>query len=92
LNCGIDEIRAVLGDKDMWVRLNAVKALGESQNPEAAKSVIPLLYDTEAPVVLAAIDALVQLGSTEAVALSALQNHNDERIRERISQIVERVW
>jgi HEAT repeat protein len=74
----------------MWVRLYAVKALGESRKPEAPASIIPLLYDKEVPVVLAAIEALVRLGRGDAVALGALQTHPDEAVRERISQITER--
>jgi HEAT repeat protein len=72
------------------VRLYAVKALGESRKPEAPASIIPLLYDKEVPVVLAAIEALVRLGRGDAVVLSALQTHPDEAVRERISQITER--
>jgi HEAT repeat protein len=85
----VDELKKALGDKDMWVRLYAVKALGETGDAETAKAVIPLLYDTETPVVLSAVDALVQSGNSSAVALSALQNHRDERVRERITQITE---
>ena len=89
-NCGYEGITRTLRDSDMWVRLYAVKALGESRNPEAAASIIPLLYDKDVPVVLATIEALDQLGRGDAVALSALQNHPDEAVRERISRIAER--
>ncbi|NTV54285.1 MAG: HEAT repeat domain-containing protein, partial [Syntrophaceae bacterium] len=89
-NCCYDDITHSLRDSDMWVRLYAVKALGESRKPEAAASIIPLLYDKEVPVVLATIEALIQLGRGDAVALSALQSHPDEAVRERISQIAER--
>jgi HEAT repeat protein len=84
--CG-DDVKKALKDTDMWVRLYAVKALGDSLKPEAAKSIIPLLYDKEVPVVLAAIDALAQLGCGEAVELTALRHHADERVRERAEQI-----
>jgi HEAT repeat protein len=89
-NCCYDDMTHALRDTDMWVRLYAVKALGESRKPEAAASVIPLLYDKEVPVVLATIETLVQLGRGDAVALSALQNHPDEAVRERITLITER--
>jgi HEAT repeat protein len=60
-------------------------------NPDAAKAIIPLLFDKEPPVVLSAIDALVQLGNSEAVTLSALQNHTSEEVRQRVTQIMERI-
>jgi len=89
MNSGAEELKKALGDKDMWVRLYAVKALGESGDAETAKAVIPLLHDTETPVVLSAIDALVQSGNSNAVTLSALQNHRDERVKERVARIME---
>ncbi|NTW58597.1 MAG: HEAT repeat domain-containing protein [Nitrospirae bacterium] len=89
MNLGPATYKKALADTDMWVRLYAVRALGDSMNPDAAKAVIPLLYDREPPVVLSAIDALVQLGNSEAVTLSALQNHANEQVRERIAQIME---
>jgi len=90
-NCCIDDLKTALKDSDMWVRLHAVKALGDSGKPEAAIAVIPLLYDKEVPVVLAAIDALIQLGSTESVALSSIQNHPDAAVRERVAEVLERL-
>ena len=82
-------IKKALNDSDMWVRLYAVRAIGDSMNADAARDIIPLLYDKDVPVILSAIDALVQLGSSEAVALSALQNHGDEQVRDRVAQIME---
>jgi HEAT repeat protein len=89
LNAGVDELSKALGDKDMWVRLYAVKALGESQDARASSFVIPLLSDAEVPVILSAIDALLQLGGSDTAAISALRNHDDEQVRERASQVVE---
>ena len=83
------ELQFALQDPDLWVRLYAVRALGESGMPGVDKMLIPLLYDKEAPVVIAAIDALLQLGNREAVLLSALQGHQDAAVRERIAQAAE---
>lgn len=82
-------IGPALKDENMWVRLYAVKALGESQRPDVVPSIIPLLYDKEVPVVLSAIDALVQLGSADSVALSGVRNHADTAVRERVARIME---
>lgn len=89
MNPGPEVFKKALVDPDLWVRLYAVRALGNSVDPEAAKAVIPLLYDKEPPVVLSAIDALVQLGNREAVTLSALRNHANEEVRQRVAQIME---
>lgn len=91
MNPGPDAFKKALADPDMWVRLYAVRALGDSMNPDAAKAIIPLLFDKEPPVVLSTIDALVQLGNSEAVTLSALQNHTNEEVRQRVTQIMERI-
>jgi len=91
MNCCLEDIKTALKDSDLWVRLSAVRALGDSGAQDAAKSIIPLLYDKEVPVVMATIDALLQLGSGEAVTLGALQNHHDPAVRERVAQILERV-
>ncbi len=83
------DLNPALKDNDMWVRLYAVKALGESGSAENAAFIIPMLYDKEVPVVMSAIDALVNLGRADAVAQSAIRNHADEAVRGRIAQIVE---
>lgn len=89
MNPGPEAFKTALADPDMRVRLHAIRALGDSMNPDAAKAVIPLLHDKEAPVVLSAIDALVQLGNSEAITFSALRNHASEEVRERVAQIME---
>ncbi len=89
LNAGIDEFSKALADKDMWVRLYAVKMMGESQDARASSLVIHLLSDAEVPVILSAIDALLQLGGSEMAAIGALRNHRDEQVRERASQVLE---
>jgi len=91
MNPGPDALKKALVDPDMWVRLYAIRALGDSLHPDAAKAVIPLLFDKEPPVVLSAIDALVRLGSSEAITLSALQNHANDEVRQRVAEIMERI-
>jgi HEAT repeat protein len=91
LQCSVDDIKQSLEDVDMWVRLYAVKALGESQDPAAATAVISLLSDKEIPVVLSAIDALVQLGSADSTTLNVLRDHCDEAVRQRVASALERL-
>lgn len=90
LNCRFDDLKTVLGDTDTRVRLAAVEALGGSGHPEAAKVLIPLLCDRDVPVVLATIETLIQLRSGEAVKLSALQNHPDAAVRDRVAEVMDR--
>jgi HEAT repeat protein len=91
LHCCTEDLKIALKDSDRWVRLYAVRAIGDSGIPEAANAVIPLLYDKEVSVVLATIDALIQLGSIESVALSPLRNHPEASVRERVAEVMERI-
>jgi HEAT repeat protein len=91
LHCSADDVKQALKDSDMWVRLYAVKALGDSQDPAAATALFPLLSDKDVPVVLSAIDALVQLGSADPAALGALRDHGDEAVRQRAAGAMERL-
>jgi HEAT repeat protein len=91
LHCSVADVKQALEDADMWVRLYAVKALGDSQDPTAATAVLPLLSDKDVPVVLSAIDSLVQLGSADSTTLSVLRGHNDEAVRQRVATAMERL-
>jgi len=91
LHCCTDDLTIALKDSDRWVRLYAVRAIGDSGKPEAANAVISLLYDKEVSVVLATIDALIQLGSAESVTLSPLRNHPEASVRERVAEVMERI-
>lgn len=91
LHCSANDVKQALVDGDMWVRLYAVKALGDSQDPAAATALFPLLSDKDVPVVLSAIDALVQLGSADPAMLGALRDHSDEAVRQRAASALERV-
>jgi HEAT repeat protein len=90
-HCCTEDLKIAIKDSDRWVRLYAVRAIGDSGNAEAASAVIPLLYDKEVSVVLATIDALIQLGSAESVALSPLRNHPEASVRERVAEVMERI-
>jgi HEAT repeat protein len=91
LHCSVEDVKQAIADSDMWVRLYAAKVLGESQDPAAVEAVLPLLSDKDVPVVLSAIDALVQLGSANSSALRALQNHGEEAVRQRAADALERL-
>ena len=91
LHCAVDEVKQALQDSDMWVRLYAVKALGDSGDPAAATAVLPLLSDKDVPVVLSAIDALVQLGIAGQATLGILRDHSDETVRQRVACALERL-
>jgi HEAT repeat protein len=91
LNPGPQAFTLPLADADMWVRIHAIRALGDSLHPDAAPAVIPLLDDKEPSVVLSAIDALVQLGHSDVVVLNVPQDHASEQVCERVAQIRERL-
>ncbi len=90
LNCCYDEIKSALHDKDMRVRLCAVKTLSRLVKKDIINILSPMLYDEEIPVILSTIDALVHLGDKEATGiLSPLLNHNVEVIREKACHAVD---
>lgn len=85
-----DEIRSALKDKDTWVRVAAVGALGDSGSRTMLEPLVPMLMDPEAPVVFSAIDAIARLGGNDAVtALGALRNHHNIEVRERARRALE---
>ncbi len=88
--CCHDEIKALLRDPDLWVRVAAAAALGDSGNRTLIPALVPLLDDQEPPAVLAAIDAIGRLGGSEAATvLARLRNHAALDIRERVNQALE---
>ena len=89
-NCCIDGIKSALKDEDKWVRLYAVKVLGNSLRKDVIEVLAPMLCDTEIPVVLSTIDALVQAGGHEAFnVLNPLLDHEDNAVREKTRQIID---
>lgn len=90
LNCCHEAIKTALNDKDMWVRLYAVKALGHSLIQDSVKNLMPMLEDTDPPVVISTINAIAQLGGREAFSvLSPLLHHKDKEVRESARQALE---
>lgn len=86
-NCCIDEILPMLSDSDMWVKIYAVKALGNSLNPNMIDYIRPLLKSDEIPIVLAAIDAVSQIASHNNInilsILKPLLTHKVSAIKQR---------
>lgn len=87
-----DEIRALLRDPDLWVRVAAAAALGDSGNRAMIPALVPLLNDHDPPAVLAAVDAIGKLGGSEAATvLARLKSHAMPDIRERALRALEGV-
>ena len=86
--CCSPELLAALGDDDSWVRFYTIKTVAFSCERETAITMIaPLLLDEFIPVVMSAIDAIVQLGGKEAYeVLSAHEEHNNKDVREKIRE------
>lgn len=90
LNCCHAAIATALKDKDMWVRLYAVKALGHSLIQDSIETLMPMLEDAGTPVVISTINAIAQLGGREAFSvISPLLHHKDEEVRECVRQALE---
>lgn len=86
-----DDIKPLLHDDDMWVRLHAVRALGEGNDSEVLQTIKPALKDEEVPVVLAAIDVLKEVSSSDVKrALKTLLKHKSDAVREAAGQALEK--
>jgi HEAT repeat protein len=82
----------LLEDKDMWVRLHAVRVLGKAGRDDVIPHIEPMLSDCDLPVVLAALESLEAIGGREAFGLLArAEEHQDERVREAAARAIERM-
>lgn len=87
-----EDIRPLLSDTDMWVRLHAVRALGQNTRPGMLELIRPMLEDPEVPVVLAAVEAAAMIGDEEAAELlSSVSEHQDEAVRASARGMLERL-
>lgn len=82
------ELFEALHDDDSWVRFYAVKAVALScDKEEAVRRISSMLHDSFIPVVMSAIDALVEIGGGEAFeALSAHEQHHNPDVREKVRE------
>ena len=93
MNCCYEEIQSALNDSNIWVRVAAIKALGDSGRPDFLDALSSLLKDKDAPIVLAAIDAVASLAGAQAPALlGMLKDHADEAVKERVTRLLEGAW
>ncbi len=78
----------VLQDNDPWVRFYAIKTIAFSCDRDTAiVRISPLLLDEFIPVVMSAIDAIVELGGREAYeALSPYFDHQNKDVQEKIRE------
>lgn len=86
------EIETALADPDMWVRVYAVRALGEFSDDDAVASLAGMAADAEVAVVLSAIESLRRIGSRSATeAIVGLLDHSDPAVsakaEEALSQL-----
>jgi len=90
-----DVLLSALNDKEMWVRFYAVKALSAiiSSGGGAAYTdeLLNALRDADVPVVLAAMDALKDIGGEEVFnAISQLSTgHADPNVREKAGEVLQ---
>lgn len=82
------ELFNALKDDDPWVRFYAIKAISFSCDREKAVELIKsMLFDEFVPVVMSAIDAIVEIGGREAYeALSVHETHPSTAVREKVME------
>jgi HEAT repeat protein len=85
---------SALNDKEMWVRFYAVKALSaiisSGGGASYTEELLNALQDEDVPVVLAAMDALKDVGGEEVFnAISQLSTgHADPNVREKAGEVL----
>jgi HEAT repeat protein len=90
LDCCASDIKSLLSDNDMWVRLYAVKALSRVTDAGKLKALEPMLRDGDIPVVLSTVDAIADIGGAEAFGiLDSLRNHTDPAVSDKAGQALE---
>jgi HEAT repeat protein len=86
-----EDIKPLIHDDDMWVRLHAVRALGESDESGVLQTIKPALKDEEVPVVLAVVDVLKSMGGSDVKhVLKALLKHKNDAVREAAGHALEK--
>jgi len=82
------ELFNALHDSDPWVRFYTIKAIVFSCDKEKAINMIgTMLHDEFIPVVMSAIDAIVEIGGKEAYeALAQHEEHPNPDVRDKIKE------
>ena len=90
MDIGQENLKPLLLDKDMWVRVHAVRSLGNSLRQDMVEALAPMLKDKDIPVVLAAVESMALIGGKDAFAqLSTIADHKDETVKKAIREIIE---
>ncbi|HTZ18873.1 MAG TPA: HEAT repeat domain-containing protein [Dissulfurispiraceae bacterium] len=86
-----DELVKALGDPDPWVRFYAVKSVASVCDPDAAIGKISgMLNDSYVPVIMAAVDAIRDIGGREAFeALASHEEHENGDVRAKIREALD---
>lgn len=82
------ELFNALHDSDPWVRFYTIKAIVFSCDSEKAINMIStMLHDEFIPVIMSAIDAIVEIGGKEAYeALAQYEGHQNPDVRDKIKE------
>ena len=88
--CSSEEFIPLLGDSDMWVRFYALKALSMGDLDRNLDLIVPMLKDTDIPVVMEAIDTLLPYSDREEIrtALEQLREHPEASVKERVLEVL----
>jgi HEAT repeat protein len=76
----VSDIRFLLDDEDVWVRYHAINTIGELGLPQNSEVILPYLNDDNDVIKIAAVKALAQMKSRDA--LPRLRQLQDDRNRD----------
>lgn len=92
MHVDVNEVLPLLQDKDMWVRLHAVRILGQAGREDVLRQIEPMIEDCDLPVVFAALESIEAIGGREAFnLLTRAEEHPDDRVREAAARAIERM-
>ncbi|WP_353683462.1 HEAT repeat domain-containing protein [Thermodesulfovibrio sp. 3907-1M] len=88
-----DVLFQCLEDEDPWIRYYAVKSISKACDPEILmEKLIPCLDDPFPPVVIAAVEALGEIGGAQVYdILASKREHPDREVKEKIEEVLQKI-
>lgn len=88
-----DELWECIKDEDPWIRYYALKSISKACDPEIFfEKIKPLLEDPFPPVVIAAVEALSEISTSEVYdILISKKDHPDKEVREKIQEVLQKI-
>jgi HEAT repeat protein len=87
----LEPLGLALGDDDPWVRCAAIRGIARGGDPRSQQVITTMLTDPAGLVVIAALEALVEMGLADTTPLQAALDHGDEEVVKTAIQLLSRL-